>query len=316
MDRHLFWRHPLRVLLCLLIISAPDTRAADETTRPPLVVASFSILGDFVAAVGGDRIELQVLVGPDSDAHLYQPTPADSRLLREADLVVINGMGFEGWMERLVAASGYRGEVLTASTGITPLYVHAGTLREPDPHAWQSVANVRHYVRNVAAALRALRPADADYYSGREAAYLVHLDALEQELQTGLAQVPAAQRSIVTSHDAFGYFAQAYGLRVLAPLGLNTDSEASARAVARLIRQIRAEGIRAVFVENITDPRLLQRITHESGARIGGVLYSDALSSAAGPAPDYLSLQRHNLHTLLAALLPAAPTSALPGDQP
>lgn len=316
MHRPWSWRHPLRVLLCLLGIAVLPAQAADEAPAPALVVASFSILGDLVAAVGGDRIELHVLVGPDSDAHLYQPTPADSRLLREADLVVINGMGFEGWMERLVAASGYRGEVLTASSGVIPLYVDDGAVREPDPHAWQSVANVRHYVRNIAHALRTLRPAAAGYFTRREAAYLARLDALEQELQQGLAQVPAARRSIVTSHDAFGYFARAYGLRVLAPLGLNTDSEASARAVARLIRQIRAEDIQAVFVENITDPRLLQRITHESGARIGGVLYSDALSPADGPAPDYLALQRHNLHMLLTALLPAAAPPAPPGDQP
>lgn len=272
---------------------------------PPItVVATFSILGDLTAAVGGERIRLHVLVGPDSDGHLYQPTPADSRRLRQADIIVSNGLGFEGWIERLIRAAEYQGEVVVASAGITPLYVGEGAAREPDPHAWQSVANIRHYVRNISQALQRQRPAEHAYFAARETAYLTELDKLEQELQDSLASLPAQARTIVTSHDAFGYFGTAYRLRFVAPQGLNTDSDVSANAMAQLIRQIVDEDIKAVFVENITDPRLLERITHESGARIGGELYSDALSPAEGPAASYLAMMRHNLRTLLDALSP------------
>jgi zinc/manganese transport system substrate-binding protein len=290
------------VLSVLLLCSSLHALEEPEQQDTLTVVATFSILADFVAAVGGEYIALHVLVGPDSDGHLYQPTPADSRLLRGADLVVMNGLGFEGWMERLIRASEYQGEVLVASAGITPLQVVSGSVAEADPHAWHDVGNVRRYVQNISLALQEQLPGAARYFKDREQRYLAELDQLDDELRSSFAMLPAGQRSVVTSHDAFGYFAAAYGLRFLAPLGLNTDSEASAGNVARLIRQIRAENIRAVFVENISDPRLLQRITSESGARIGGTLYSDALSPPEGPAPNYLALMRHNLRKLMEAL--------------
>jgi len=301
-------------LLCLLVAlhagaqPAPvDSVTAQQASQPLTVVATFSILADLVAAVGGEHIDLHVLVGPDSDGHLYQPRPADSRLLRRADLIFSNGLGFEGWIERLIRAAEYQGEVVVASAGIAPLLVGAGAAAEPDPHAWQSIDNVRHYIRNISAALRAHRPGQEAYFAAREAAYLRELQLLDQELQVALASLPATARTIVTSHDAFAYFGAAYQLRFIAPVGINTDSEASAGDVAQLIRQIISEDIQALFVENITDPRLLKRITSESQARIGGVLYSDALSPPEGPAATYLALMRHNLYTLMAALLPPVP---------
>jgi zinc/manganese transport system substrate-binding protein len=298
------WQRCLRgFCLTLVLLLSLCTTAGNAQPRPLRVVATFSILGDLSAAIGGERIDLHVLVGPDSDGHVYQPTPADSRLLREADLVIANGLGFEGWMERLVQAAGYRGELVIATAGLTPLLLNG----KPDPHAWQSVANVRRYVRNISAALIRSRPDSADYFNARQQDYLAQLDALEAELEATLSRLPAGHRSIVTNHDAFAYFGRDYGLRFLAPVGLNTDSEASALDMARLIRQIRAEGIGAVFVENITDARLLQRLADESGARIGGVLYSDALSPPDGPAPTYLALMRHNLRALASALAPPSP---------
>jgi zinc/manganese transport system substrate-binding protein len=235
---------------------------------------------------------------------LYQPTPADARLLRAADLVVSNGLGFEGWIDRFVHAAEFEGDTLVASTGIEPLHIEVGERQEVDPHAWQSIANVRTYVNNISAALQQARPEHAAWFAARAAAYQQELDVLATEIHEALAQLPPTRRSIVTSHDAFGYFGREHQLRFLAPMGLSTDSEASARDLSSLIRQIRAERIGAVFIENISDPRLMQRITGETGARMGGVLYSDALSAPDGPAATYTAMIRHNLHTLMAALLP------------
>lgn len=297
--------HSLLAALGLWLLAASSVHSEDEAGRPPLeVVATFSILGDLVQAVGGDRITLHVLVGPDSDGHLYQPTPADARLLRGADLVVSNGLGFEGWIDRFVHAAEFEGAALVASSGIEPLYIEVGERQEVDPHAWQSIANVRTYVDNISAALQQARPEHAEWFAVRAVAYQQELDLLAAEIHTALAQLPQSRRSIVTSHDAFGYFGREHQLRFLAPMGLSTDSEASARDLSALIRQIRAERIGAVFIENISDPRLMQRITAETGARMGGVLYSDALSAVDGPAATYINMLRHNLHTLMAALLP------------
>ncbi|HWK53492.1 MAG TPA: zinc ABC transporter substrate-binding protein [Hyphomicrobiales bacterium] len=298
-------RRSLSLFCCLLFAGGMVSTPAMAAERLQ-VVATFSILGDFTAVIGGEFIELHTLVGYDSDGHLYQPTPQDSRLLRHADLIVSNGLGFEGWMERLIRAAEYEGDVVVASHGIVPLFVDEEGERHADPHAWQDIGNARQYLSNIRQALQRLLPQQSGYFAAREAHYLQALAALEQELIQKLGALPPAARTVVTNHDAFGYFAQAYGVRFLSPVGLNTDSEASARDVARLIRQIRDEGVRAVFIENITDPRLLQRITQESGAVIGGVLYSDALSQADGPAHTYLAMMRHNLHTLLAALAPDA----------
>ncbi|MGB7991449.1 MAG: zinc ABC transporter substrate-binding protein, partial [Candidatus Methylophosphatis roskildensis] len=278
--------------------------------EPLPVVATFSIIADLTRAVGGERVRVRALVGPDADAHVYQPTPADARLIGRARLVVANGLGFEGWIDRLVAAAGYRGEVLVASDGIEVLHAdehgkaarHHGT--DADPHAWQDLRNVKRYVMNIAAALSRADPSGASRYRANAAAYAARLDALEAEFRTAIGRLPPQRRRVVTSHDAFGYLARAYGLRFEAPVGVSTDAEASAADVAALIRQIRREGIPAVFLENISDARLLERVRAETGARIGGTLYSDALSGPGGPAANYLDMMRHNLNTLTAALAP------------
>jgi zinc/manganese transport system substrate-binding protein len=266
---------------------------------PPLrVVASFSILADLLREVGGAAVEVASLVGPDADAHVYQPSPTDARRLAAADLVVVNGLGFEGWLDRLVRASGYRGRVAVASEGVTPRRIGAG----PDPHAWQDLGLARRYVANLGRALAALRPAAAADTTARATAYLTRLDALDRRVRERLARVPRERRRVVTSHDAFGYFGAAYGIDFLAPQGMSTDSEASAAAVAGLIRQIRREGVRAVFVENVTDPRLIERIAREGGVKVGGRLYSDALSAPGGPADSYLKLFAHNAEAIATAL--------------
>jgi zinc/manganese transport system substrate-binding protein len=291
------------VLVAWLVVSSMTAQAADIAPNKPLVVvASFSIVGDLVQQLGGEQVELHVLVGPNSDGHVYQPTPADARLLKTADLVVINGLGFEGWLTRLLAAAEYHGMLLTATDGITPLMTGHGHEPTPDPHAWQDLANIRIYLRNIYSALVTLAPQHSAAFTARHGALLADIDALEVEVHTLLATIAPEQRSIVTSHDAFGYFGHAYGLHFLAPIGLSTDSEASASDVAALIQQIRTQHIGAVFVENITDRRLLERIASETGARIGGTLYSDALSEPMQPASTYVAMMRHNLRTLVRAL--------------
>ncbi len=288
-------------------------------------VASFSILGDMVKQVGGDRVEVTTLIGPNGDAHVYSPTPADAKALARADILVINGLGFEGWMERLRDSSGFKGKLVTASSGVIPIKVsgelgHAGHEHEHgeaqhqheehdthhhgdvDPHAWQDLANGKTYVANIRDGLITADPEGKPIYEANAAKYLEAMETLEAQVKQSLGKLPAARRKIITSHDAFGYFADAYGLDIIAPEGVSTESEASAKDIAKIVRQIKAEKIPAAFLENITDRRLLDQIASETGARIGGTLYSDALSEKDGPAPTYLDMFRHNVQALTAAL--------------
>ena len=262
------------------------------------IVASFSLLADIVRQVAPPGFDVQPLVGADADAHVFEPRPADARRLAEAELVVVNGLGFEGWIDRLVKASGYRGTVVVASRDVPPRKVGGGA----DPHAWQDLANARRYVATLAQALVERWPAQAAAVRERAAAYDARLAALDAEVRAKLGAIPREQRRVISSHDAFGYFGAAYGIDFLAAQGWNTHSEPSAAAVSRLIQQIRVQRVRALFVENISDPRLLQRIAQDSGARVGGTLYSDALSGPGGPAATYLDLFAHNARTITAAL--------------
>ncbi|NLF54837.1 MAG: zinc ABC transporter solute-binding protein [Thauera phenolivorans] len=307
-------------LLSGLVLGSAPARA--EALR---VSVSFSILADFVRQVGSERVTVDTLVGADEDAHAFQPRPSDARRLGAAQLVVTNGLGFDDWVERLARSAGYRGKVLVASDGIDALAKeqdeehdaerleqHADDDHEEDhrhgdidPHAWQSVANAERYVANIAAALAALDPAGASHYRDNAARYRGELKALDAEIRAAFAAIPAERRKVVSSHDAFAYFGHAYGVDFLAPVGVSNNAEPTAQGVARLIRQLRAEKIPAVFIENVADPRLIERIRAESGARVGGTLYSDALSAADGAAPDYRSMMRHNLRTIVEAIAPA-----------
>lgn len=275
------------------------------------VVASFSILGDMTQRVGGERVQVHILVGQDADAHTYQPTPADAKTIAQARLVVTNGFGFEGWIERLISASGYRGKVLVASTGVKTLkrphdkggkHGHHDHQGDIDPHAWQDLSNALRYVDNIAQALTEADPAGKSEYQANALKYRQEIAALDSEVRRGFDAIPKAQRKIVTAHEAFGYFSRAYGISFISPIGVNTDAEASAGDIGRIIQQIRRENIRAVFLESISDPRLLEQIRQESGAKMGGTLYSDSLSKADGPAASYLEMMRYNAKTILAAL--------------
>jgi len=262
------------------------------------VVASFSILGDFVSQVGGERVHVTTLVGADGDVHVYTPAPSDASKIAEAKLLVINGLGLEGWLPRLVQSAGGNAAIVTATKGITPLEI--GSV--PDPHAWQSVVDAKIYVANIRDALITADPADAETLRVTAQTYLAKLDALDREVRQAVARIPQSRRKVISAHDAFGYFAKAYGIEFIAPSGVSTDSEASARDVAAIISQIRAFKIPAVFLENVSDPRLMQRIAAETGARIGGTLYTDSLTGENGAAPTYIDMVRHNITTLTSAL--------------
>ncbi|MEM8578188.1 MAG: zinc ABC transporter substrate-binding protein [Pseudomonadota bacterium] len=351
-----------------LVAAHPALAQSDETLS---VVATFSIIGDMTQRIGGDAVAVTTLVGPDGDAHVYQPTPADARAVASSDVLIVNGLEFEGWLDRLAEASSFSGDMVVATAGITPIAFdeghddhddhedhddHGDHDKEEghddhaegedhdhseekhaegeehdhgeeehadgghddhgdehgdhhghnhgafDPHAWQSIDNAVIYADNITAALAKASPDNAALFYQNRAAYVAELEALGTEIAALMAGLPEDSRTVVTSHDAFGYFAQAYDLRFEAPQGLSTESEPSAADVAGMITQIRDEGIKAVFVESITDNRLLEQIASETGATIGGTLYSDALSGPEGPAGTYVDMMRHNAATLAAAL--------------
>ena len=268
------------------------------------VVASFSILGDLVRNVGGERVDVVTLVGPNGNAHVYAPSPADAKKLVDAKLVLVNGLGFEGWLNRLVSASGSKAPIVVASKGIKPREGHGDHDHgKIDPHAWQSVANVKVYVGNIRDALIVADGAGKDAYAANASTYLAKLDALEREVKDTIGKIPAGRRRLITSHDSFGYFEDAYGVDFIAPQGVSTEAEASAKDIAAIITQVKKQKVSAVFLENVSDPRLVRQIASETGAKIGGTLYSDALTDDKGDAPSYIELIRHNLKQLAAALV-------------
>lgn len=277
----------------LAVLAAP---AVAQTDKLP-VVASFSIIGDFVREVGGDRVAVTTLVGPDGDAHVYQPTPADVRRIAQAKVIFVNGLGFEGWLERLVAAAKGKGVMVTLGKGVAARPGEEGT----DPHAWQDVANAKIYVTEIRDALIAADPAGVDIYRANASAYLAKLDALDAEIVKTLDAVPKDRRRVVSTHDAFGYFAARYGVEFIAPQGVSTEAEPSARDIARIIDAVKRHKVGAVFLENISDPRLARRIAAETGAKVGGVLYSDALSAPGEGGANYIDMMRHNVRELTKA---------------
>jgi zinc/manganese transport system substrate-binding protein len=300
---------PLAVSLFGLLLAAPAT-AADVR-----VVASFSILGDMAHAVGGDRVEVTTIVGPDADTHVYEPKPSDAVAMSKADLVVVNGLGFEGWVDRLKGASGYAGAWVIASDGVATHAMaeddhddhedngdHGHDHGVLDPHAWQSLSNGAIYVENIRQGLCTADAAGCEIYSANAKAYVESIMALDADVRARIDAIPVQQRKVITSHDAFGYFADAYGVAFLAPEGASTDAEPSAAGVARLIIQIKSEGVKALFLENMSDPRLVSQIAKETGIQPGGTLYADALSPPDGPAATYLDMFAHNAALLTAAM--------------
>ena len=311
MLKTLFTQARLLVTLTLAGVSAPLM-----ASEPLPVVASFSILADMVKQVGGSHVVVTSLVGPNSDAHIFDPTPGDAKRLAAAKLVVVNGLGFEGWMNRLIKSSGYKGPVLTASKGVKTIpmaqsdhgHGHSHSHIVPDPHAWQNLLNARQYVQNIQVALSAAMPSQAADFQSRASEYIKQIDALEKSTQARIAAVPMERRRVITSHDAFGYFARAYKVTFYPLQGLSTASEPSAADVVRIVNEIKKNKVTAIYAENISDPRVLERVAKDTGAKIGGTLFADALSEPGTPADTYLKMFEHNVSTIVMGIsAPAKP---------
>ncbi|GFM60033.1 metal ABC transporter substrate-binding protein [Pseudomonas cichorii] len=270
--------------------------------KPLEAVASFTVIADMVSNVGGDRVHVTSLIGPNGDPHVYEPTPRDAQALKSADLTFVSGLHLEGWMDRLIKASGYKGQPVVLSDGIKTRYMQEDGKLITDPHAWNSAANGVIYVRNIIAALKKADPEGASVYEANGQRYIVQLQQLDLYAREQVQSVPESKRKILTSHDAFGYFGDAYGVTFLSPLGFSTESEASAADVAKLIRQIKSEHVTAYFFENSGDPRLVKQIADASGAQPGGELYVEALSPPDGPAASYVQMFRYNVDKLTAAM--------------
>jgi len=281
-----------RTLLAALLLSAASRPGWAAGPKP--VVATFSILADMTATIGGDAVAVTSLVPVNGDAHTYEPVPADLRSLQAASALVENGLGMEGWLERLVRASAFHGVTVLASNGVVPRSMEEDGQRITDPHAWQDPRNGVLYARNIADGLARAVPEQADAIRAHAADYIGQIEAVDRWVEQTLSAVPRAKRKIITSHDAFGYYGARYGVTLRAAQGISTEDEPSARDIANLIGQIRRENIKAVFVENMTDPRLIAMLAKEAGATVGGTVYSDALSPPGGPADTYLKMFRHN----------------------
>ncbi len=331
---------------CASLLSLSPLMTAQASAADLKAVASFSIIADFARNVGGERVEITTIVGPDGDAHVFEPRPADAVAVAEADVVLVNGLEFEGFLKRLIDTSGTKAPVVELTRGVEPLSLsdepaghahpegekeeghdhkaedaghkhksadahdhahakggHNHDHGEFDPHAWQSIKNAEIYVKNIAGAFCEVDKAGCATYTANSEAYLAKLAALNEKVKTEIAAIPPEKRVIITSHDAFGYFERAYGLNFLAPEGVSTDSEASAADVAKLVDQIKQDKASAIFVENISDKRLVDQIGRETGLKVGGTLYSDALSKADGPAATYIDMVNHNIETIKAAVL-------------
>ncbi|AUG99484.1 metal ABC transporter substrate-binding protein [Pectobacteriaceae bacterium CE70] len=266
------------------------------------VVASFSVLGDMVSQIGGEHVTVTDLVPPNGDPHEFEPSPKDSKTLASANVVFVSGLGLEGWMNRLIKASGYKGPIVTASTGIHRLKMDEDGKTVTDPHAWNSMGNGIVYAHNIIDALVKADPQNADYYRQHGESYVQQLQKLDDYAKKTFASIPKEKRKVLTSHDAFGYFSAAYGVTFLAPMGYSTESEASSQTVAKLITQIKQEHVKSYFIENQTDPRLVKQIANASGAKPGGELFPEALTDSNGPAPTYTAAFKHNVDTIAASM--------------
>lgn len=301
------------LIVAFLVGALPVLAQAPVKPAPLKIVASFTILADLAREVGGDRVVVLSLVGPDSDAHVFQPSPAQARELSDAQILIVNGLGFEGWMDRLKHSAGFKGREIVATTGLAALLrenplgqmSRAATPRRIDnldPHAWQDPRHAQLYVENIAAGLAQADPANADYYRKRATDYKQRLIALDAWARTQIATIAPEKRKLITTHDAFRYFARAYEIEFLAANGVTTENEPSAGGIARLLAQMRREGIKALFIENMTSPKMIEQIARDGGGFVGEALYADALSAPGGPADSYEKMFRHNVEALVAGM--------------
>lgn len=290
--------------------SAAQAIGAAATVKPLKVVATFSILGDMVKEIGGEHVSVVTIVGPNADAHTFEPTPADIKALAVAEVLVLNGLDFEGWLPRLMEAAGFKGARVLASDGVAVRHLRAGEAQQNhghregdvDPHAWQSLENGMVYALNIAEGLSKAAPMHRAYYKNRTKLYIEQMKKLDTEIKLALADIPDDKRKVISSHDAFGYFAQAYNIQFFSVAGLSNQAEPSAKEMAALIDTVKKMGVAGVFIEHSASPKLVGQIARETGARVGGTLYSDALAPSDQPASTYLGMFTWNAGQLIYVL--------------
>lgn len=313
----------IRIFILMLMVFSTDTFSADREgvdasdSSMIQVVTTFSILADMVKQVGGSNVKVHALVDWDEDAHVFQPSPDDVQQIAHADLLVLNGLGFEGWLARLLRAAEYKGSSVEASKGINYLRIIATDLEHGhhdhhhhekshqdegvyDPHAWHSLKAAEIYLKNIADALITLDSDNASVYQANLKLYLSKLHQLDLRIHAKIAQVPMEERHIVVPHNAFAYFARDYQVKIHGLQGISTDSEASAADLAQIVRLIRSLNIQAIFTENISDKRLIRVVESETKAKIKGALVSGALSKKL--APTYLEMMEYNSGLIIEAL--------------
>jgi len=291
----------LPLLLGLTACSSRDSSVA--RSGKPIVVATFSVLGDLVKIVAGDSVEVVTLVGPDGDAHTFEPTPKDGVSLAEADVIFENGVGFEAWLDKLYSSSKSKAKRVVVSEGL-----RLRTLEnEHDPHLWHDVKNAIHMVGVIRDKLAEADPPNADKYRANAAAYLDRLNTLDAWVVEKVGTLPKAKRKLVTSHDTFGYFADRYGFEVVGS-GLESvsteASDPSPAAFAKLVGEIKAAKVPAIFAENVHNPKLMERLAKEAGVKVAPPLFTDALGKPGSEGDTYEKMMRYNVSTIMDALKP------------
>ncbi len=288
------------VLVGSAALSLGATAAASAKTID--VVASFTVLADVVKNVGGDYVNVKSLVPPNGDPHEFEPSPDDAKAVKAAAVNFVSGEGLETWFERLVKASGATLKPVVVSTGIKTHIFEEDGKKVTDPHVWNSVPNVLIWVANIEKELAKADPEDAAAFKANAERYSKELQELNVSVHAKIGAVPRDKRNVLTSHDAFGYYGKEYGVSFLSPLGVSTETEASAADVAKLIDQIKKEHVKVYFFENSNDPRLIKQIADATGAQPGGELYPEALSAADGPASTYAKLIQYNTDQIVIAI--------------
>jgi len=280
----------------------PQARARALDDGRPLVVTTISILADLNREVAGDHVVVESLVEIGGDPHTYEPVPFDAGKISDADLILRNGLGLEHWLDTLIDASSVPRPVTTVTDGIQPLTI-AGAGSDPDPHLWMDPVAVRRYVDTISSALSDLDPAHAEDFRRNARRYRQRLDRLDEFVAVQLSTIPAEQRRLVTTHDAFRYFGQRYGLEVAGTIwSVSTEREPSATEVATLVDTVRSQGVPAVFVETTINPDLMQQVARDAGVAVGPPLYGDSLGEPGSGADTYLGMMRANTAALVTGL--------------
>lgn len=302
----------MRLLAFFILVIFSSSLSAEHEKIKLKVVASFSVIGDMISNIAGDKIDLSVIVGANQDAHVFEPRPKDLKMLSDADLLILNGFGFESWLEKLVAASGFKGKKIIASNGITPIFYDGNTTGQklPDPHAWHSLPNGQHYVENIMVGLKDIDAQNADFYETQGKSYIQKIKELDNEMKEAFKQIPGEKRVVITSHDAFEYLGKEYGIKFISPLGVSTEAEVLPKQIESILTRIKKENIKAIFAEATTDKRLIEQIACQSGITLGGQLFSDALSDPKESGGTYLGMVKSNLEALKNAFVTQLKTEA------